>query len=253
MAREFEIRKEVELAASPDRVWEAVATGPGHASWFMGPYDIEPKEGGRITLIGGPETENGTVTAWEPPVRFASRTDEAPDGSFHAFEYLIEGRDGGTTVLRFIHSGVAGDDWSDEYESMTGYGWDMYLHTLSEYLTYFPGRFATYVTAMGPPASAAEEAWEVVVRGLGLSVLPPAGEPVRLTPSGFDPIAGVVDYSGPAIFGVRADTGLYRFHGLAPLGMPIAVGHHVFADGEVDGLAANKAWETWLHSLFPTS
>lgn len=251
MAGEFEIRREIELAASPDQVWDAVATGPGHSSWFMGPYDIEPKEGGRIRLVGGPESEAGIVTAWDPPNRFAHRTDEAPDGSFHAFEFLVEGRAGGTTVLRFMHSGVTGEDWGEEYESMTRQGWDMYLYTLSQYLRYFPGRFATFITASGPPASATKEAWEVLERGLGLTDRVDVGDAVRLTPDGLEPLDGVVDYGGPEFLGVRTSAGLYRFHGLSPLSMPIAVGHHVF--GDVDRERTNRAWETWLHGLFPAS
>lgn len=252
MANEFEIRREIELAASPEQVWEAVATGPGHGSWFMGPYDIEPKAGGAISFRQGDErTEAGTVTGWDPPHLFAHRTPEGEDGSFHAFEFLIEGRDGGTTVLRFIHSGATGDDWSDEYESMTGQGWDMYLFTLSEYLTYFPGRYATYVTAQGPTASAAKDAWPALERGLGLTGPVAVGDAIRLAPAGFDPIDGVVDYDGPEFLGVRTGDGFYRFHGLAPLNMPIAVGHHLF--GDVDGEKTNRAWETWLHGLFPAA
>lgn len=251
MANEFEISKEIELAASPDQVWAAVATGPGHSSWFMGPYDIEPKEGGRITLVGGPEFDAGTVTAWDPPRRFAHRSDETPDGSFHAFEFLVEGRDGGTTVLRFIHSGATGDDWSDEYESMTRQGWDMYLFTLSQYLTYFPGRFATFVTADGPMASAPSAAWPVLERGLGLTGPVALGDEVHLTPEGLPSIEGVADYVIPEFLGVRAGDALYRFHGRSPLNMPIAVGHHLFDD--VDAEKAKQAWESWLHGLFPST
>lgn len=249
MARKFEIRREIELAASPEQVWDAVATGPGYDSWFMGPHEIEPKEGGVIKLAVGDQPEVGTVTAWDPPHRFSHRSPEGEDGSFHAFEFLIEGRDGGTTMLRFIHSGVTGEDWTDEYESMTGQGWAMYLFTLSEYLTYFPGRYATYVTAQGPTASAAKDAWPVLERGLGLTEPVAVGDAVRLTPAGIEPIEGVVDYGGPDFLGVRTSDAMYRFHGLSVLGMPIAVGHHLF--GDVDATKANQAWESWLHSLFP--
>ena len=44
MAKEFEIRREVDLPATPEEVWDAVATGPGTASWLFpeepGPNDI---------------------------------------------------------------------------------------------------------------------------------------------------------------------------------------------------------------------
>jgi uncharacterized protein YndB with AHSA1/START domain len=34
--REFEVREAIELEATPQQVWEAIATGPGLDSWFMG-------------------------------------------------------------------------------------------------------------------------------------------------------------------------------------------------------------------------
>ena len=37
-----------------------------------------------------------------------------------AFEYLIEGRDGGSTVLRLVHSGMLGDDWEDRVRGDEG-------------------------------------------------------------------------------------------------------------------------------------
>ena len=34
---------EVEIAATPERVWEAIATGAGISSWFL-PTDLEPTQ-----------------------------------------------------------------------------------------------------------------------------------------------------------------------------------------------------------------
>ncbi|WP_143737006.1 SRPBCC domain-containing protein [Microbispora sp. GKU 823] len=45
MPHEFELHKEIELDATPEQVWEAIATGPGVDSWFMGRTEIEPVEG----------------------------------------------------------------------------------------------------------------------------------------------------------------------------------------------------------------
>lgn len=92
MTHEFEVREEVALAATPEQVWEAITTGPGVDSWFMGRNEIEPGEGGRTRMTLPGMTGEGTVTAWEPGKRFAYRSDEASDGQFMAFEYLIEGR-----------------------------------------------------------------------------------------------------------------------------------------------------------------
>jgi uncharacterized protein YndB with AHSA1/START domain len=229
MSREFEIRKDVPLDATPEQVWDAIATGPGLASWFM-PVELEP---------GGQE-----VAAWDPPKRLAVRLPPAPDGSVQAFEYLIEARDGGSTVLRFVHSGILGDDWSDEFEGMTRFGWDMYLHTLGAYLRHFPGRYAAYVFAEGPASSAEPAAWTRLLEHLAVPATVATGDRVRVDAPG-EGIDGVVDYVGPTFLGIRTADALYRFHGRSPLGMTIAVGHHIYAGG-IDVEAANHAWRDWL-------
>lgn len=249
MSGEFELRKEVELDASPEQVWEAIATGPGIASWFMGPHEVEPRVGGRMRLTIGDFSEQSTITAWDPPKRLAYRGDKGADGSFHAMEYLIEGREGGSTVLRFVHSGFLSDDWGAEYEAMTSHGWDMYLHTLAQYLKYFTGRPGTYVHAGGPTAAEGQDAWTAATEGLGLTGPVSNGDRVRLTPEGLAPIEGVVDYAVPhfrEFLGVRGSDGLYRFHGG---GGQIAVGHHLFAE-DVNGDEAAQAWQAWLNRVF---
>lgn len=254
MSREFELRKEVELQASPEQVWEAIATGPGISSWFMGPHEIEPRVGGTITLTIGDFSEQSTITAWDPPKRLAYRNDAGADGSFHAMEYLIEGHgvkghsDGGT-VLRFVHSGFLSDDWGAEYEDMTSHGWDRYLHTLAQYLQYFTGRPGTFVYAEGPKAAEGHDAWTVLTDGLGLTGPVGNGDRVRLTPEGLSPIEGVVDCVVPGyreFLGVRGSDGLYRFHGG---GHQISVGHHIFA-ADVSGEDATNAWQAWLSRVF---
>jgi uncharacterized protein YndB with AHSA1/START domain len=250
MSREFELHKKVEFDASPEQVWEAIATGPGISSWFMGPHDIDPRVGGTISLTIGDFSEQATITAWDPPKRLAYRGEAGADGSFHAMEYLIEGRAGGSTVLRFVHSGFLGDDWGAEYEDMTSHGWDRYLHTLAQYLTHFPGRPGTFVYAEGPAVAEGRDAWAVLTAGLGLPGPVGNGDRVRLTPQGLAPIEGVVYYAVPGyreFLGVRGSDGLYRFHGGG--GHQINVGHHLFAEG-VRASDAAEAWQGWLDRVF---
>src|SRR5450432_2159352 len=116
MPKEFKITKDVLLEATPEQVWQSIATEAGLSAWFQ-PAPVDPA--------------SEMVVAWEPGRHLAIRTPAADDGSMHAFEYLIEARGGGSTVLRFVHSGFAGDDWSDEYQPVTSGGWDMYLYTLA--------------------------------------------------------------------------------------------------------------------------
>lgn len=239
MSHEFDVRTEVAIAATPEQVWAAIATGPGLTSWFM-PHDVEPGEGGVVRLRLGEFVEESRITAWDPPRRLevTGGTDEAPS----AVEFLVEARDGGSTVLRFVHHGVLGDDWEAEYDGLAA-GWNMYVHTLAQYVEHFSGRPVAYVTAEGPAPSADSAAWPVLLSALGIDGEPAVGQPVRL--AGPEPVDGVVDYVTPRFLGVRSTDSLYRFHGRWSIGMVIAVGHFRYVDG-VDADKESSAWQEWL-------
>ncbi|GLY71782.1 SRPBCC family protein [Actinoallomurus iriomotensis] len=249
MTHEFEVRKEITLDATPEQVWDAIATGPGIDSWYMGRNELEPRVGGRGGLTLGGHTEESTVTSWEPGERLAYRTPENPDGTFMAFEYLIEGRDGGGAVLRLVHNGFLGDDWETEYEAMKT-GWDMYLAKLAEYLTHFRGRVATPVFAARPQGPAPERLWAVLRKELGLTGDVKEGDRAALTVEGLPPIDGVIDYvDRPHFLGIRTEDAMYRFiHSGADRGNVIVLGHHLFA-GTAGQKEAEHAWQGWLDGL----
>ncbi|MBP2471694.1 uncharacterized protein YndB with AHSA1/START domain [Crossiella equi] len=238
MGRDFTLSHEVELQATPQEVWDAVTTATGNEAWFM-------------TI---PDTQAEQAEVFQPPHHLKVRLPADQDGSTQAFEYLIEAKDGGSTVLRFVHSGFLSDSWGSEYEAMTQRGWEMYLHTLALYFKHFHGRRGRYITAEGPVASASAEAWPVLLNALGLDRDPELGEQVKLSPDGLKPIEGVVDWVEPGgqFLAVRGENALYRFHGRAPLGLPIAVGHHAFSSA-IDSACQeglNKAWGEWLHQVY---
>jgi uncharacterized protein YndB with AHSA1/START domain len=245
MAHPFELHQELELDATPEQVWEAIATGPGIDSWFMGRNDIEPRVGGTTRSAMGGHTETSTVTAWEPPTRFAHRTPEAPDGQFMAFEYLIEGRGQGSTLLRLVHSGFLGDDWEAEYDALRK-GWPLHLRTLAAYLTHFSGRTGTAIFAPAPAQPDDVVAWDGLLRGLALDEPVTEGDRVRFSLDDTRRIDGVVDsVRRPGFLGVRTDDALYRFLGRGGF---LFVNHHVFTD--IDRAAEETAWEAWLARLF---
>jgi hypothetical protein len=192
-------------------------------------------------------TSEGTVTAWEPPNRFAMRSETGPDGTFHAFEYLVEGRDQSGTVVRLVHSGFLGqDDWESEFNALR-VGDPMYLGTLGTYLTYFRSRVGTPVSIFAPPQPDEQTVWLGLLRGLGLGDTAEVGQPVRLTLPGAGEVTGVVDsVLYPSFLGVRTDDALYRFVGREG---SIGVGHHVFAP-VADPAAAANAWHDWLVALY---
>ncbi|MFJ5987453.1 SRPBCC domain-containing protein [Lentzea sp. NPDC092896] len=237
MTHEFEISKEVEVDGTPEQVWDAIATGPGIDSWFMGPHTVDGRVGGRMTLDLGFFQESSTITSWEPGKRLAYESDKGEDGTFHAMEYLIEGRDQGTTVLRFVHTGILADGWGDEFVDQQSKGWDMYLFTMAEYVKHFAGRPGTYVFAQWPEQPEGADNWPVLLKALGVPSDAEVGDEVTLEPFG---INGVVDYvvrhDLHNFLGVRGPEGIYRFHGTS------AFGHHVF--GDATGQA--EKWQAFL-------
>jgi len=246
MGREWEQHDEVEVDATPEQVWEAIASGPGIDSWFMGRTEVEPGEGGSVrTDLGGYAMES-EVTAWEPLRRFAYRGDEGPDGRFIAFEFLIEGREQGGTVLRLVTNGfLPGDDWEDEYDAMLK-GGAMYFATLVAYLTHFPGRTATPITVAAPMTSDARAVFDRVPAALGLAADPAVGDRVRAAPDDLPVIDGVVDFVNPDAIGIRTRDALYRF--IAGFRGPMIVTHHLFAE-DVDRTGTEQAWRAWLARL----
>ena len=243
MSHSFQIAKELELDASPEQVWDAIATGPGIDAWFVGHSDAQPTEGGDVTFSLGDFTTVGTVTAREPLKRFAYRSAAGPDGEFMAFDYVIEGRNGGSTVLRMVQSGMLGDDWEAEYDALEK-GWTLYLHTIGEYIEHFQGRPSQTVDIHGAQADDEDKAWELLKRGLGVTGTPALGDTIHLPVVDTD---GVVDYvEEKAIIGVRTSDGLYRFSGRCG---SMSLGHHIFADG-FDKATAAQAWQSWLTDLY---
>ena len=243
MGRPFENRQEAEVPATPDEIWAAIATGPGIDSWFMGRSDVQPGADGTVRTVFGEYAPELDVTAWDPARRFAYRSGEAPDGRFIAYEFLIEGRAGGSTVLRTVTSGfLPSDDWAEEFEAMT-LGGEMYFRTLVEYLSHFAGRFAVPVTAFGPPGTTWARDRELLCRALGLPADPRPGDRATLTRNGTGPIEGVVYFANAHAIGVRTPDALYRF--MRGFAKPVIAAHHLFgADAEPD--QARQAWEAWL-------
>ncbi len=239
MGYEFEGPDRAELDATPEQIWQAIATGPGIDSWFMGRNQVVPGEHGTVTMDFGEYAPVHQITAWEPLKRFAYRTDTDSDGRFIAYEFLIEGRGQGSTVLRMVaHGFLPGDDWEEEYEAMTA-GGAMFFRTLVEYLRHFAGRTATPVTAPGPMVSDWDAAWAALRREIGGSA---EGDRVRFAPEGLPAVDGVVYFTNSQTLGIRTPDALYRF--VQGLHGPMLAMHHLFSD--VDPDTTGQAWSAWL-------
>ncbi len=251
------LEKRIELDATPEQVWEAIATGPGIAAWFV-PQEVEPRVGGTVAQdYGGGFTTSGRVTAWEPGRRFAYGAFEQPqegqpqeEQPEYAYEFLVEGRAGGGTVLRFVQSGfLDGADWDDEYDSFDA-GWNLFLANLDSYLRHFAGLPVRNVVAMGYTVGSGREIWPVLHRALGLAGHPAVGDRVTLAPDGPAPISGVVDVADEEFLGVRSAHGLHRIGAEGEDGCGVSA-YHYFYGLPVDTDAVTADWQRWLSALFP--
>jgi hypothetical protein len=243
MAEKFEISRESGLLATPEQVWDAVATGAGASGW-LAPMEIEPRVGGVVSH--GPST----VIIWDPPRRFACRHERK--GLSLVVDHLIEARDDNITMLRTcirrVHSGVVPEDWETKIDAADKHA-TFHLHTLGQYLRYFRGRPVTFVQVHGPAAATKANAFMVLRRGLGLTADVAEGDAVRLTLAGLDPLDAVVDYVSPYFIGLRTADGLYRFYGNNAWGMRVFLTLHLFAD-DVDQSKITQAWRLWLNAVF---
>jgi uncharacterized protein YndB with AHSA1/START domain len=239
--KEFEVRFEGDLPATPQEVWDAITA---HTTGWYWTISYEPRVGGAER---GLTSAGGTVTAWEPPRHFATRA-ERSDGWWNNLDYVLEPRGGGT-FLDYTHTNALAEDAYDVELDACRRHTAFYYHSLGEYLRNFKGRDATYLAAHGPENSARSGAFAVLRRALGLADGAAAGDSVRLTPAGLEAIDGVVDYATPEFLGVRSADALYRFYGRDAWGWPVGVAHHLFAHG-VDSERTGEAWRVWLDAVF---
>jgi uncharacterized protein YndB with AHSA1/START domain len=236
------LAKEIELAATPEQVWQAISTPEGMSVWFV-PH--EHTDGQIEADFGGGNTQAGQVLESEPGSRVVYGA-PGPDGEPPmTLEFLVEGKDGGTTVLRLVQSGFfGGGDWEAEYDGF-GKGWDVFLHNLAEYFRRFPGLPVANVVATGFTTLPGETVWATLIARLGAD--PALGERVRLTPEGLEPIEGVVDLRDRLLLGIRTEHGFYRF-------MADDLHHMVsttqyFYGVTVDSESRTAAWQSWLDRL----
>ncbi|WP_433359366.1 SRPBCC domain-containing protein [Actinoplanes sp. CA-142083] len=217
MGKDYEINLDATVDATPAQIWDAIATGPGMTTWFIGRTDID---GNTVrTAFGDNWIPTGTIKTKDQPQHFAYESERAPDGRFSAYEFLIEGRDHSATVLKSVTSGfLPGDDWADEYEAMQ-YGTQLFFATLVEHLRHYPGQTATPVTAFGPPVTDWDATWKALHEKLG---------------------DATVYYSNPHTLGLRTPTGLHRyirgFHGA------LVADHALYTPDDTD-------WTAFLHTL----
>lgn len=253
-------RNEIDVPGSPEEVWAAIATGPGHAAWVF-PADIEPEEGGAMVIHRRPygEDTNATVTAWTPPERFEYEEPIGPDAKPLTTEFLVQAKGGGHCAVRVV-CGFRdhGEDWEELVEG-AGEGWRMSLTVLRAYLTHFAGQPATQLDAsvsLGLPATERARASTTLFDALGLAGLA-AGDAFR-TRTDAPALTGTIEH---------ASAGYLLLHAVAPRPGLYAISCFPMADGAP--LSANllgrlydtpaaiaqreqAIWRDWLADLSST-
>ena len=204
-ANDRAIELEVEVAGTPEEVWQAIATGPGISSWYV-PHTVEERQGGATTVSFGPDPEmtvGGRVAAWDPPNRVLFDGGEGVEGL--AFEWLIEAGDGGTCVVRLVNSGFgSGDDWDAQYDGMAE-GWPLFLFNLELHLEHFRGQTATTMLPMATWAGPRDEAWITLTAALGLPAAPAVGQRVEVDAPDAPALAGTVADAAPGRLALLLD------------------------------------------------
>ncbi|WP_134732300.1 SRPBCC family protein [Amycolatopsis nivea] len=241
MGKEFREIDVAEVPAEPEQVWAAIATGPGIDSWFMGRNEVEGGVGGAVRGAFAAYEPTHAITAWDPPNRLAYGGEPDPDGRRIAYEFLVEGREGGSSVIRCVTSGfLPGDDWADEFEAMQA-GGALFFRNLVEFVQHFPGRTAKPVTAFGTTAVADWPAlWTALAKEVGVGQLT-VGAKVRL--AGSD---GVVYAVNDQTVGIRTAEGLFCF--MQGFRGPLVATHHIVAP-DVDVAAEEAKWTEWMAAL----
>ncbi len=257
------VQAEAEVPGTPEEVWQAIATGPGVSSWFV-PTEIEYGEGGapvKMILHFGPGSSMdavATVTAWEPPHRYAAENPgEGPNGPTVATEWTVEARDGGTCIVRVVHSWFAdSDNWDNQFEG-TEHGWVAFFRILRLYLTHFTGQPSAGFQLMAFTSGTTSTAWEALTTPLGLVGIV-EGQTVQST-TGAPGFAGVVERVGLAEYPellLRLTTpapGLAHFFAM-PMGGSICLPVRFFFYGsDAPAVVARdeRQWQAWMNERFP--
>ena len=160
---EHRVEHTYEVTATPEQVWDAIATADGISAWMV-PTRLDPQIGGEVSFDLGEFTSTGVVTDYTPNRRFAYEepwpiADQVeaipaamaewfdaigvPLSEVHrdlssvtpiATEFLIESVSGGSCVIRVVTSAYgSGADWENEFFAEMVAGWGEILDNLAKH------------------------------------------------------------------------------------------------------------------------
>ena len=142
---EHRMERTYEVTATPEQVWDAIATADGISAWMV-PTRLDPQVGGEVSFDLGGFWLSGVVTDYTPNRRFAyeepwpiaDRAEDIPAEMVEWFkamgvplsevyrdlssatpiatEFLVESASGGSCVIRVVTSAYgSGADWENEF------------------------------------------------------------------------------------------------------------------------------------------
>ena len=252
---------EFEVPGTPDEVWQAIATGPGMSSWFV-PAEFEERDGQPVTLKlkFGPEMQPAaTITAWDPPRRYAGENEGWNGSPPIATEWNVEARTGGTCLIRIVHSLFAStDEWDDQLEGANS-GWSGFLAILRVYLAHFRGMRSAIMQIALPVSTSDAQTWDALTSGLGVKGV---GVGQHWTaPAAVPPLGGVLEYltEDPYDALLRLDTPGPGIVALGAVTYPdgqgmVAMNLYAYGD-QADATVAREAprWQAWFEQHFPVA
>jgi uncharacterized protein YndB with AHSA1/START domain len=182
--RSLEFERDIE-DASPEDVWEALATSEGLRRWFPLDARVTPGPSGTVWLSWGPGCEGeAPIHVWEPGARFGWTESHGEDAEGRpikvAVDFYVEGRDG-STVVRLVQSGIsASADWDAMYDALKD-GWTYFLFNLVFYFLKHRGAERRLAWKRAATDLGRDVAWE---RLLGAALVAGSAGDIPSTPDG---------------------------------------------------------------------
>jgi uncharacterized protein YndB with AHSA1/START domain len=132
---EFVVRREIEIAASPETVWQLLVDPVKAQTWWGQDVTLEPRAGGTVRIVVTPQSiACGEIVEVDAPRRLVytfgwevggGGPELVPPGSSTVEIELVPSGSG--TTLRLVHRGLP----SEESASAHDEGWKHYLGRLN--------------------------------------------------------------------------------------------------------------------------